>query len=89
MKTSIIVQNLKCGGCAKTIYTHLEKLKSLSDIEVEIESSKVSFSYIDSENIQLVKNTLKNLGYPSITDTNSIVDKTKSFISCASGKLNR
>ncbi|MFC4097229.1 heavy-metal-associated domain-containing protein [Euzebyella saccharophila] len=87
MKTSIIVQNLKCGGCAKTIHSQLGKLKSLSDIEVEIESSKVSFSYRDSENIQLAKSTLKSLGYPSISDTNSLVDKTKSFISCASGKI--
>lgn len=87
MKTSIIVQNLKCGGCAKTIYSQLGKLKSLSDIEVEIDSSKVSFSYRDSENIQLAKSTLKSLGYPSISDSNSLVDKTKSFISCASGKI--
>lgn len=87
MKTSIIVQNLKCGGCAKTIYTHLEKLKSLSDIEVEIESSKVSFSYNDMESALEAKRILKSLGYPSINDTNSIVDKTKSFISCASGKI--
>lgn len=87
MKTSIIVQNLKCGGCAKTIYTQLEKLKSLSDIEVEIESSKVSFSYNDMESALEAKRTLKSLGYPSITDRNSMVDKTKSFFSCASGKI--
>lgn len=87
MKTSIIVQNLKCGGCAKTIYTHLEKLKSLSDIEVEIEPSKVSFSYNDMESALEAKRILKSLGYPSITDRNSMVDKTKSFISCASGKI--
>ncbi|MBC6996984.1 heavy metal-associated domain-containing protein [Cytophaga sp. FL35] len=87
MKTSIIIQNLKCGGCAKTIYTHLEKLKSLSDIEVEIEPSKVSFNYNDMESALEAKRILKSLGYPSITDRNSMVDKTKSFISCASGKI--
>lgn len=89
MKTSIIVQNLKCGGCAKTIYPQLGKLKSLSDIEVEIESSKVSFSFNDMEGALEAKRILKSLGYPSITDRNSMVYKTKSFISCASGKLNR
>ena len=39
-----------------------------------------------SESIQ-VKEKLKTLGYPSIDDTNGILTKAKSFVSCASGKM--
>ncbi len=87
MKTSIIVQNLKCGGCANTITNKIKGLKGITDINVEVEESKVSFSYADELDAIAVKEKLKNLGYPSIEDANSITSKAKSFVSCATGKL--
>ena len=87
MKTSIIIQNLKCGGCANTISNKLEELKGISNIDVDVNTSKVSFNYNSPEEELLVKNTLKKIGYPSIEDDNNIVTKAKSFVSCATGKL--
>ena len=45
MKTSITVQNLKCGGCAKTITSKLSTIENISNLMVDIEGSKVSFNY--------------------------------------------
>lgn len=59
MKTSIIIQNLKCGGCANTISNKLEELKGISNIDVDVNTSKVSFNYNSPEEALLVKNTLK------------------------------
>jgi copper chaperone CopZ len=87
MKTSIIVQNLKCGGCANTITNKIKELKGITDINVEVDESKVSFNYADEQDAIAVKEKLKNLGYPSIEDANSITSKAKSFVSCATGKL--
>jgi copper chaperone CopZ len=88
MKTSIIVQNLKCGGCAKTITNALSSLKGINDITVAVETATVAFESVTMEDAITVKNTLKALGYPSIDTNNSIKAKAKSFVSCASGKLN-
>ncbi|WP_046743703.1 heavy-metal-associated domain-containing protein [Kordia zhangzhouensis] len=87
MKTSIIVQNLKCGGCAKTITSKLSELKGVSKIEVNNETASVSFEAENTEVAIQVKEKLKTLGYPSIDDTNGILTKAKSFVSCASGKM--
>ncbi len=87
MKTSIIVQNLKCGGCANTITTKLSSISNISNLEVDIEASKVSFNYINKEDALIVKEKLKNLGYPSIEEENSIGIKAKSYVSCATGKF--
>lgn len=87
MKTSVIVQNLKCGGCANTITQKLSEYRNISDVHINIEESKISFNYIKEEDAFLVKETLKKIGYPSIEDENSLVSKTKSFISCATGKF--
>ncbi len=89
MKTSILVQNLKCGGCANTITTKLSEIKNISDINIDVEESKVSFSYTNETDAFAVKEKLKTIGYPSIDEGNSLVSKAKSFVSCATGKLSK
>ena len=89
MKTSIIVQNLKCGGCANTITTKLSEIENISDINIDVEENKVSFNYTNEADAFAVKDKLKTLGYPSIDDANNIVSKAKSYVSCATGKLSK
>ena len=89
MKTSIIVQNLKCGGCANTITTKLSEIENISDINIDVDKNKVSFNYLNKTDTFAVENKLKALGYPSIEDENTIVSKAKSLMSCATGKLSK
>ena len=87
MKTSIIIQNLKCGGCVNTINTILSSINTISDIQVDVIDSKVSFKYCNTDDVLMVREKLKGIGYPSIEDSNSLASKAKSLISCATGKL--
>ncbi len=87
MRSSIIVQNLKCNGCATSIINSLSLLDYISEVDVDIEESKISFNTINDEDALMVKEKLKNLGYPSIDDVNSFTSKAKSFVSCATGKM--
>ncbi len=89
MKTSIIVQNLKCGGCANTISTKLSEIETISNILVDVEESKVTFDCPNPEDAIEVKQKLRSLGYPSIEDENGLVSKAKSFVSCATGKMSK
>jgi len=87
MITSIIVQNLKCGGCVNTIIGKLSEISNVSNILVDKDLSTVSFNTQNSDDALVVKEKLKSLGYPSIEDTNGVITKAKSFVSCAAGKL--
>ena len=89
MKTSIIVQNLKCGGCANTITTKLSTIDNITNLAVEVDESKVSFDYLNEADAVNVKDKLKHLGYPAIDDVNSLTSKAKSFVSCATGKMSK
>ncbi|SDG97338.1 heavy-metal-associated domain-containing protein [Psychroflexus sediminis] len=89
MQTKITVQNLKCGGCANTIYKHLNSFEDVSNLDIEAELSSVSFSYKDDSTLSDVENKLKQLGYPVVGDANNYINKAKSFISCATGKMNK
>lgn len=66
MRTSIQAQNIVCGGCASTITTELSTIKSISNLQVDVESGKVSFDHLSDDDISTVKNKLKTLGYPAI-----------------------
>ena len=86
IKTEIL-QNLKCNGCANTITNALNKIEGVSMAIVDIESHSETFEYSTENQIELVEKKLSSLGYPIDTDPNSIMQKAKSFVSCAVGRM--
>jgi copper chaperone CopZ len=88
MNTIINIQNLKCGGCANTIITKISAIENISDVTVNNDSDTVSFKYKSDKDITAVKNKLAGIGYPEVGEKNSLTSKAKSFVSCASGRLN-
>ncbi|MBE15724.1 MAG: heavy metal transporter [Cytophagaceae bacterium] len=89
MRTSIVIQNLKCGGCAKTITKRLAEIDGITEIEVCVETATVSFTVNTEQATTSAKEKLKELGYPSIEDPNGVYAKAKSFVSCATGRLSQ
>jgi len=87
MKTTIIIQNLKCGGCANTITTKLSAIENVSNVNVDVDTSSVTIEYQNDEDLFTVKNKLIAIGYPEEGEKNSVVSKAKSFVSCATGKM--
>ena len=89
MKSTLIIQNLKCGGCANTISTKISSLENITDVEVDVEASSVSFTFQNAIELQSVKEKLAHLGYPIEGDKNSLVSKAVSYVSCATGKMSQ
>ena len=89
MKTTLIIQNLKCGGCANTVISRLSELEDINDIEVSNEDNSVSFSYSNEENLNEAMSLLSKLGYPVVGEENTLGKKAKSFVSCAIGRINK
>ncbi|RKE90794.1 heavy-metal-associated domain-containing protein [Ichthyenterobacterium magnum] len=88
MKTTLNIQNLKCGGCANTIITRLEDLKHINNVIVDNDNHSVSFSYETENDYDEAKALLSKLGYPAEGELNPITKKAKSFVSCAVGRIN-
>jgi len=89
MKTTLIIQNLKCGGCANTVITRLSELENISNIEVSNEENSVAFSYKNENDLEQAIGLLSKLGYPVVGEENTLGKKAKSFVSCAVGRLNK
>ena len=87
MKTTIPIQNLKCGGCANTITKGISTIDAIKNISVNVVDNTVTFSHETEEQVNEVKNKLKSLGYPVDGEANTLGDKAKSYVSCAIGKI--
>lgn len=85
--TTVEVLNLKCHGCANTITKGLLSLEGINDVSIDVDNSKVSFDSDNEEILKLVKEKLATMSYPEVGDTNTIVHKAKSFVSCATGRM--
>ena len=85
MKSTIRVQNLKCGGCANSIKKKLGKLDVVTKVEVVIDSGEIRLEH--TGDIEIIEQRLMQLGYPTTDATNGFTTKAKSFVSCGIGRL--
>ncbi|WP_190811033.1 heavy-metal-associated domain-containing protein [Flagellimonas sp. S3867] len=89
MKTTVKIQNLKCGGCANTIDKKISSLKNIDDVFVNMDTDEVSFGYGGNEDLEAVKKELSKLGYPLLGENNPRMSQAKSYVSCAIGRLSK
>ena len=91
MTKTLEVLNVKCGGCASTLITSLEKDFGEVKVDLDVHPRKITLD-IEDDKMEELKIQLRNLGYPLTTDELSSLEKAattaKSFVSCAVGKFN-
>ncbi|MDG1110007.1 MAG: heavy-metal-associated domain-containing protein [Burkholderiaceae bacterium] len=83
------IENLKCGGCEKSILKGLATMSEISDVVVDREHKLVSFSG-DQSVRNAVVNKLRSMGYPekdSLSGIDAGLANAKSFVSCAIGRV--
>jgi copper chaperone len=91
MQQIIEVDNIKCGGCAKTIQNSLLKMPNIQKVTVEIETGQITVEG-DNLNQEEISEKLLALGYPkkgTVSGFNSLKAKGKSFVSCAIGRMDK
>ena len=83
------IDNLKCGGCEKTILKGLNALDGVADVSVDHELQMVSL-HAERAMRQTILDKLQDMGYPekgSIEGFEAGVSNIKSYVSCAIGKM--
>jgi copper chaperone CopZ len=80
----IEVHNIKCSGCMNSIKKALLSINGID--EVKIHDDKETIEVSGSADRELIVSELARLGYPE-KGNNNLIHKTKSFISCAVGRM--
>ncbi len=88
MKITLKLQNVKCGGCTNGIAVRLLKLHGVHGVQMGDDTSEVTITYDSVNDLAIAERTLTQMGYPPEGVENKMINKAKSFISCATGKLN-
>jgi copper chaperone CopZ len=88
MKSLLVLQNLKCTGCASTISSKLTDFDFVHSVLIDVDASTVEVIYEIETNLPILQEALRKLGYPVAGEANSLTTKAKSYVSCAIGKMN-
>lgn len=88
MKTEhIIIANLSCDGCIKSITKKLTSIDGVNDVEVDLETNNVIVNHDEKVNREEITEALLSIGYPEATEKNGLLTYLKSIKSCLAGKL--
>lgn len=85
--TTLEILNLKCGGCANSIKKGILTIDGVDEVSVDLETSKVQVNSTEEQVVLKVKEKLSSMGYPEVGDSNTVIHKAKSFVSCATGRM--
>jgi len=89
MKLRFEVENVKCGGCARTIENALRADPRITRVSVDLSQGAVVVEATADVRAEAAA-TLARLGYPeagSVEGLRSAAAVAKSFVSCAVGRL--
>lgn len=86
-KAILYIQNMRCNGCKKSIFSALEDIAGVSNLIVFPAKGELRFNYKNQDAIEAVRVVLHNMGYPQEGTPNSIRSKVKSLNNCLIGKL--
>ncbi|MEN8187666.1 MAG: heavy metal-associated domain-containing protein [Bacteroidota bacterium] len=87
MATTIEIVNLKCNGCVNTVKKGVLSIEGIDEVDVDLENSKVTIPTNVDSLVEDVKAKLSKMGYPEVSEANTMIHKAKSFVSCASGRM--
>lgn len=83
------VENIKCGGCEKSIIKGLNSIEGLSNVVIDRDQQMVNVT-ADNSLREAIAAKLKSMGYPeygSVSGLDAGMANAKSFVSCAIGRV--
>lgn len=72
MKTTVIIENLRCDDCKKTVATAIEKFKGISNYKINIKTGSLSLDYRSHNAMEGLRFYLEKIGHPITEDINLI-----------------
>lgn len=85
----IEIENLKCGGCVRSILKGLSDVPDVANVEVDSDEQRVRFDGTEASRAQVAEK-LRSMGYPekgTLEGLSASLATAKSFVSCAIGRV--
>ena len=85
MRETLVVNNIKCGGCETTVRDRLAKIEGIENVEANSATGEVSFDFSNDASLEAARAKLHSLGYTEADP--DLIDTAKSYVSCMMGKI--
>ena len=72
MKTTVIIENLKCDVCKQKVITATSQFNGISKIAIDISKGSLSFNYRSHNALEGLRFHLSKIGHPITQDTSLI-----------------
>lgn len=86
MEYQIQVENIKCGGCARSVRKNVLKNEGVSDVQVDPTEGIITITGSESIDMEALKSGLASIGYPETGKGNKL-QKARSYVSCMIGRM--
>jgi copper chaperone len=89
IQIQVHVENIKCGGCEKSIIKGLTSIEGVSNIVIDRDQQLISVT-ADASLREALVSKLKSMGYPehgSVSGLEAGLTNAQSFVSCAIGRF--
>ncbi|MFA5927814.1 MAG: heavy-metal-associated domain-containing protein [Candidatus Margulisiibacteriota bacterium] len=73
MKYTIVVENIKCGGCANSVQKGLLLNSKVKAVKIDVETGTVAIEGADDLDMDSIKIDLRKLGYPEVNTENNLL----------------
>lgn len=81
------IENLKCGGCARTIREVVSTLDKVESVDVSTENGSITVRHMPDKELRgRVIEALRKAGYPPRGES-TLRDKAVSYVSCMKGRI--
>lgn len=75
MRTTVIIDKLRCDDCRNTVITILKNFKGITNYNIDITSGTLSFDYTSHNAIEGLRFYLAKIGHPITEDLSLIKNK--------------
>lgn len=79
MKTTVIIQNLKCNDCKQKVITAIYNHKGISNYKIDINIGSLTFNYTSHNAMEGLRFNLLKIGHP-ITEDPSLIKNNHDFL---------
>lgn len=79
------VLNLKCSRCEYYVCEQLMKIKGVHSAKVNSTADEIDLILENGDVLDVVKFKLNSMGYPLYGEPNSVMKKSKAYVSCMLG----
>ncbi|WP_397446214.1 heavy-metal-associated domain-containing protein [Polaribacter sp. R77954] len=75
MRTTVIIENLRCDDCKNTVATAIKKFKGISNFNIDITTGSLSFDYRSHNAMEGLRFYLSKIGFPITEDISLIKNR--------------